>query len=191
MLWYLLSLKSLPRPHTPSSIISYFLLFVAKLPRISIVIYVGCLHLLSPAPLNPPYLSSQLSGMTVPSMTKFMGSSLTLLDLQGHLMWVIPSLLNTALTCLPWLEDLLVFLISPCLHLLSLIAAASTAAAKSLQPCPTPWDPIEGSPPGSPVPGILQARVLEWGAIAFSISLISQSLIFILLRAGHCRVSQA
>ena len=189
MLWYLLSLKSLPRPHTPSSIISYFLLFVAKLPRISIVIYVGCLHLLSPAPLNPPYLSSQLSGMTVPSMTKFMGSSLTLLDLQGHLMWVIPSLLNTAFTCLPWLEDLLVFLISPCLHLLSLIAAA--AAAKSLQSCLTLCDPTEGSPPGSPVPGILQARVLEWGAIAFSISLISQSLIFTLLRAGHCWVSQA
>ena len=37
-------------------------------------------------------------------------------------------------------------------------AAAAAAAAKSLQSCPTPWDPIEGSPPGSPVPGILQAR---------------------------------
>ena len=40
------------------------------------------------------------------------------------------------------------------------------AAAKSLQSCPTLCDPIDGSPPGSPVPGILQARVLEWGAIA-------------------------
>ena len=40
--------------------------------------------------------------------------------------------------------------------------------AKSLQLCPTLCDPIDGSPPGSPVPGILQARVLEWGAIAFS-----------------------
>ena len=39
---------------------------------------------------------------------------------------------------------------------------------KSLQSCPTLWDPIDGSLPGSPVPGILQARVLEWGAIAFS-----------------------
>ena len=42
------------------------------------------------------------------------------------------------------------------------------AAAKSLQSCPTLCDPIEGSPPGSPIPGILQARTLEWGAIAFS-----------------------
>ena len=41
-------------------------------------------------------------------------------------------------------------------------------AAKSLQPCPTLCDPIDGSPPDSAVPGILQARVLEWGAIAFS-----------------------
>ena len=41
-------------------------------------------------------------------------------------------------------------------------------AAKSLQSCPTLYDSRDGSPPGSPVPGILQARVLEWGAIAFS-----------------------
>ena len=40
--------------------------------------------------------------------------------------------------------------------------------AKSLQSCPTLCDPIEGSPPGSPVPGILQARTLEWVAISFS-----------------------
>ena len=47
-------------------------------------------------------------------------------------------------------------------------AAAAAAAAKSLQPCPTLCDPIDGSPPGSPVPGILQARTLEWVAISFS-----------------------
>ena len=41
-------------------------------------------------------------------------------------------------------------------------SAAAAAAAKSLQSCPTPCDPIDGSPPGSPVPGILQARTLEW-----------------------------
>ena len=46
--------------------------------------------------------------------------------------------------------------------------AAAAAAAKSLQSCPTLCDPIDGSPLGSSVPGILQARVLEWGAIAFS-----------------------
>ena len=43
-----------------------------------------------------------------------------------------------------------------------------TAAAKSRQSCPTLMDPIDGSPPGSPVPGILQARTLEWVAISFS-----------------------
>ena len=42
------------------------------------------------------------------------------------------------------------------------------AAAKSLQSCPTLREPIDGSPPGSPVPGILQARTLEWAAISFS-----------------------
>ena len=42
------------------------------------------------------------------------------------------------------------------------------AAAKSLQLCPTPCDPIDGSPPGSAVPGILQTRTLEWVAISFS-----------------------
>ena len=51
---------------------------------------------------------------------------------------------------------------------LALELAAAAAAAKSLQLCPTLYDPIDGSPSGSPVPGILQARTLEWGAIAFS-----------------------
>ena len=45
---------------------------------------------------------------------------------------------------------------------------AHTAAAKLLQSCPTLCHPIDGSPPGSPVPGILQARTLEWIAISFS-----------------------
>ena len=44
----------------------------------------------------------------------------------------------------------------------------AAAAAKSLQSCPTLCDPIDGSPPGSAIPGILQARTLEWVAIAFS-----------------------
>ena len=51
--------------------------------------------------------------------------------------------------------------------LISHISAAA-AAAKSLQSCLTLCDPIDGSPPGSPVPGILQARTLEWFAISFS-----------------------
>ena len=45
---------------------------------------------------------------------------------------------------------------------------SAAAAAASLQSCPTLCDPIDGSPPGSPVPGILQARTLEWVAISFS-----------------------
>ena len=45
---------------------------------------------------------------------------------------------------------------------------AAAAAAKSLQSCPTLCDPIDGSPPGSPVPGILQERTLEWVAVSFS-----------------------
>ena len=46
--------------------------------------------------------------------------------------------------------------------------ADAAADAKSLQSCPTLCDAIDGSPPGSPVPGILQARILEWVAISFS-----------------------
>ena len=54
--------------------------------------------------------------------------------------------------------------ISISIHNINLAAAA----AKSLQSCPTLCDPIDGSPPDSPIPGILQARTLEWVAISFS-----------------------
>ena len=65
--------------------------------------------------------------------------------------------------------------------LVYLSTAAAAVAAKSLQSYPTLCDPLNGSPPGSTVPGILQARILEWVAIAFSnlstiISLISETL---------------
>ena len=49
-----------------------------------------------------------------------------------------------------------------------LLVSAAAAAAKVLQSCLTLWDPIDGSPPGSAVPGILQARTLEWVAISSS-----------------------
>ena len=49
-----------------------------------------------------------------------------------------------------------------------LASSCTAAAAKSLQSCPTLCDPIDVSPPDSPVPGILQARTLEWVAISFS-----------------------
>ena len=51
---------------------------------------------------------------------------------------------------------------------MDIYVATAAAAAKSLQSCPTLCDPIDSSPPGSPVPGILQARTLEWVAISFS-----------------------
>ena len=54
------------------------------------------------------------------------------------------------------------------LQTVSSVLAAAAAAAKSLQSCPTLCDPIDGSPPGSPVPGILQKRTLEWVAISLS-----------------------
>ena len=62
------------------------------------------------------------------------------------------------------------FLISPCYSLELCIhkPSAAAAAAKSLQSRLTLCDRIDGSPPGSPIPGILQARTLEWVAIAFS-----------------------
>ena len=56
------------------------------------------------------------------------------------------------------------------LSTLTYLSKAAAAAAKSLQSCPTLRDPIDGSPPGPPVPGVLQAAVLGWGAIAFSVS---------------------
>ena len=49
---------------------------------------------------------------------------------------------------------------------------ASATATKSLQSCPTLCNPTDGSPPGSPIPGILQARTLEWVAISFSLLLL-------------------
>ena len=53
-------------------------------------------------------------------------------------------------------------------HPHSTVFTCLAAAAKSLQLCLTLCEPIDGSPPGSPVPGILQARTLEWAAISFS-----------------------
>ena len=58
------------------------------------------------------------------------------------------------------------------------LSVAAAAAAKPLQACPTLCDPIDGSPPGSAVPGILQARTLEWVAISFSFHSI---ILFILI----------
>ena len=72
---------------------------------------------------------------------------------------------------------------------LGLFLAAAAAAAKSLQLCPTLCDPIDDSPPGSPVPGIFQARTLEWGAISFSSSVTKSCLILLCLQGlQHARL---
>ena len=65
-----------------------------------------------------------------------------------------------------WLRILSIALEEELKELYHIMAAA--AAAKSLQSCPTLCESIDGSPPGSPVPGILQAGTLEWVAISFS-----------------------
>ena len=66
------------------------------------------------------------------------------------------------------LKGLLRKYLKPITYITTDIYSAAAAAAKSLQSCPTLCDPIDGSPPGSPVPGILQAGTLEWVAISFS-----------------------
>ena len=62
---------------------------------------------------------------------------------------------------------------------------AAAAAAVSLQLCPTLCNPIDGSPPGSPVPGILQARTLEWVAISFSMKNGQKTVIDISLKKTY------
>ena len=78
-------------------------------------------------------------------------------------------LLSTLLISILWIivvAFLIVSLLPLSIHLKTILNTA--AAAKSLQSCPTLCDPIDGSPPGSTIPGILQARTLEWIAISFS-----------------------
>ena len=76
--------------------------------------------------------------------------------------------------CIPWRARIQihgafsVLLNTPTVQGAFTVIYAAATAAKSLQSCPTLCDPIDGSSPGSSVPEILQARVLEWGAIAFS-----------------------
>ena len=69
------------------------------------------------------------------------------------------------------------------IFLLNYFGAA--AAAKSLQSCLTLCDPIDGSPPGSPIPGLLQARTLEWVAISFSSAWTSNNVLFKSGKNGH------
>ena len=71
-------------------------------------------------------------------------------------------------------DDMILYIENPkdsmrkLLELISEFSKVAAAAAKSLQSCPTLCDPIDGSPPGSAIPGVLQARTLEWVAISSS-----------------------
>ena len=94
-----------------------------------------------------PITSWHIDGETVETATEFLFGGL-----QNHCRWWLQ----------PWNSKLLAPLKK------SYDQSAVAAAAKSLQSCPTLCDPTDGSPPGSPVPGILQARTLEWVAISFS-----------------------
>ena len=96
---------------------------------------------------------------------------LLLLCLLLLLPWIFPSIRvfsNESAVCIKW-PKYWSFSISP---FQVLMHAAAAAAAKSLQACPTLYDHRDCSPPGSPIPGILQARTLEWVAISFSTSLL-------------------
>ena len=81
---------------------------------------------------------------------------------------------NNLILCFPFLfppsilPSIKVFSNESVLHIKVHHAKWWAAATKSLQSCPTLCDPIDGSPPGSPIPGILQAGILEWVAISFS-----------------------
>ena len=109
---------------------------------------------------------------------------------QSLFQWVnssheVAKVLEFSFSIIPWSRGLKIYLWTlqhmwklvcesnaccPCRHyiLRDFFPSAAAAAAKSLQSCPTLCNPIDGSPPGSPVPGILQARTLEWVAISFS-----------------------
>ena len=88
--------------------------------------------------------------------------------LDSRTLLLIPPLCDSFSSTNPRLPLHLSALATRSLSSVSVSLFHAAAVAKSLQLCPTLCDPIDGSPPGSPIPGILQARVLEWSAIAFS-----------------------
>ena len=105
----------------------------------------------------------QLSGKII-ALTRwtFVGKVMSLLfSMLSRL--VIALLPRSKRLLISWLQSPSAVILEP-----KKIKSVATAAAKSLQSCPTLCNPIDGSPPGSPVPGILQARTLEWVAMPFS-----------------------
>ena len=103
---------------------------------------------------------------------QFSGITFTMLYNHHHYFWNIfitsnrnSITINQELPIPPLSQPLVTTVLLP---IYTNLYAAAAAAAKSLQLCPTLCDPIDGSPPGSTTPGILQARTLEWVAISFS-----------------------
>ena len=111
--------------------------------------------------LYPPF-TGYLSNWNKPTRSSFR------IHAGFHLLFCLPTILHDSFP-LSWLwkhnwnKNTTQVIIPYLLHLVF-----ETASVKSLQSCSTLCDPIDGSPPGSPVPGILQARTLEWVAISFS-----------------------
>ena len=129
-----------------------------------------------------PITSWQIDGETVEAVRDFIlgGSKITadgdcsheikrLLLLRTKVMTNLDSILKSRDITLPTKVCLVKAVVFPVImYGCESWAIQKAAAAKSLQPCPTLCDPIDGSPPGSPIPGILQARTLEWVAICYS-----------------------
>ena len=95
-------------------------------------------------------------------------------SVDGHLgCFLVLAIVNNAAMIIRVHASLSIMMFSGCMPSSGIVGSygssvPAAAVAKSLQSCPTLYDPIDGSPPGSPVPGILQARTLEWVAISFS-----------------------
>ena len=94
-----------------------------------------------------------------------------LIKIQKILSLLLPALTSCSFSLLsffPYAISVVLLCYFFCKMLTSPSDLSADAAAKSLQSCPTLCDPTDSSPPGSPIPGILQARTLEWVAISFS-----------------------
>ena len=104
------------------------------------------------------------SSTNLETLAEQLADQLSGLDPQGWFQSITHSIRSRTVT---FVIVLVIIFVVYCYLSISLVNTAA-AAAKSLQSCLTLCDPIDGSPPGSTIPGILQARTLEWGAISFS-----------------------
>ena len=108
-----------------------------------------------------------MSQLSLPSINHFYFFLITTFITSSEIQWSSIIIIHSHVAFLSILSGQISTLVRSTLYFLpSQLSAA--AAAKLLQSCLTLCDPIDGSPPGSPVPGILQARILEWVAISYS-----------------------